>query len=85
MSDSIEFRSQNSRALKLAAVEQHLGEAQEVGDRRNDSSAAGKERLRLADIAIRKRRRLRARHGNETIEFVLRHREAGVDHAERRE
>src|SRR5208283_5012420 len=80
------FRLQDAHAVKLAAVEQHLAEAQKIRNRGDDASAAREERLRLADVAIRERGLgLRPRHGDETGKLVLRYREAAIDHVQRRE
>src|SRR6185312_4171039 len=76
---------QDAHAVKLAAVEQHLAEAQKIRNRGDDASAAPEERLRLADVAFRKGLGLRARHGDETSKLVLRHREAAIDHVQRAE
>ena len=75
-------RGQYSCAVELAAVEQHLAEAQIVGCSRDQPAAAGEHLARLGHIegGIARLRRL-----DQAAKRRLRHMKAGIHHMQRTE
>ncbi len=73
----------DAHATELAAVQQHLAEAQVVGRGRGKTAATHEQRGGLGDVP---QRRPAARgRVDQPRELVRRHEEAGIDHAERLE
>src|SRR6266545_2917231 len=80
---------QNTLAAALALVKQHLTKGQEVVDRRDQPSGAGRERGRAAPLALgliieldRSSRGIDLVAGPEPVELLGRDAETGVFHAE---